>query len=72
MTRADGASAAQALAEARAEAQAFGKERREQIKRRVRESKVIDEIERLESGGGASGHRLLPPPPPRDAEPASH
>jgi hypothetical protein len=41
-------SASHALAEARKEAALFGKERRERIRRRVRESEILKEVEHLE------------------------
>jgi len=41
-------SASHALAEARQEAALFGKERRERIRRRVRESEILREVEELE------------------------
>jgi hypothetical protein len=41
-------SASHALAEARKEAALFGKERRERIRRRVRESEILKEVEELE------------------------
>lgn len=49
MNRADD-SASQALAEARGDAARYGKERRERIRRRVRETEVLNEVEQLENG----------------------
>jgi hypothetical protein len=49
------ASASHALAEARREAAQHGKERREHIRRRVREAEVIRELERVQLAGGVNG-----------------
>ncbi|KAI9635402.1 uncharacterized protein MKK02DRAFT_44090 [Dioszegia hungarica] len=43
-------SASSALAEARRDAARYGKERRERIRRRVREIEVVNEVEKLEAG----------------------
>ncbi|KAL7421937.1 hypothetical protein Q5752_003709 [Cryptotrichosporon argae] len=49
--------ASHALAEARQEASLYGKERRERIRRRVRENEVLREMDRLERGAAAgTGH----------------
>lgn len=67
-------SASKALQEARLEAAMYGKERREQLRRRVRENKVMEEIEKYERGEEYA-HSLpaLPPPssPPKGAQPGA-
>lgn len=49
--------ASQALAEARQEAALHGRERRERIRRRVREAEVLREIEQLHAGDESLQHR---------------
>ena len=53
-------SASTALAAARREAQMYGHERREQIKRRINESRVLRELETMEPG--ALPPQLIAPP----------
>ncbi|CAK9784909.1 DnaJ-domain-containing protein [Cutaneotrichosporon oleaginosum] len=50
--------ASKALAEARHEAALFGKERRDQIRRRVRENKVLSEIDKMERGEVSAASHL--------------
>lgn len=65
-------SASQALAEAREDAKKFGHQRREQIKRRVRESNVLKEIDQMETGGDTGHRRIAPPADPEPPAPAAH
>ncbi|EJT49207.1 hypothetical protein A1Q1_01688 [Trichosporon asahii var. asahii CBS 2479] len=65
-------SASQALAEAREEAKKFGHQRREQIKRRVKESNVLKEIDQMEVGGDTGHRRIAPPSNPEPPATAAH
>lgn len=70
-------SASKALAEARHEAALFGKERRDQIRRRVRENNVLNEIGKMERGEeSAASHSVRSSaadvsPPPAPSPPAA-